>query len=174
MAVHNSSSKRRKVSSEKPADELNDLSYRIIGIAIEVHKKLGPGFQEKIYEEALLKEFEKSSIEFEKQKVVRVDYDGFGLGNQRIDLLINGEIILEIKTCTKIIPIHRDQVISYLKTADKKLGLILNFGRSKLEIKRVVNNFQSRRDESPFFAYVFFSGICGFFACGKFFCGVNK
>jgi GxxExxY protein len=140
-AVHNSSSKRRKVSSVKPADELNDLSYRIIGIAIEVHKKLGPGFQEKIYEQALLKEFEKSGIEFEKQKVVRVDDDGFGLGNQRIDLLVNGKIILEIKTCTKIIPIHRDQVISYLKTADKKLGLILNFGRRKLEIKRVVHNF---------------------------------
>ena len=140
-AVHNSSSKRRKVSSVKPADELNDLSYRIIGIAIEVHKKLGPGFQEKIYEQALLKEFEKSSIEFEKQKVVRVDYDGFDLGNQRIDLLVNGKIILEIKTCTKIIPIHRDQVISYLKTADRKLGLILNFGRRKLEIKRVVHNF---------------------------------
>ena len=140
-AVHNSSSKGRNVSSVKPADELNDLSYRIIGIAIEVHKKLGPGFQEKIYEQALLKEFEKSSIEFEKQKVVRVDDDGFGLGNQRIDLLVNGKIILGIKTCTKIIPIHRDQVISYLKTADKKLGLILNFGRRKLEIKRVVHNF---------------------------------
>jgi len=129
------------VPSAKPADELNDLSHRIIGIAIEVHKKLGPGFQEKIYEEALLKEFEKSLIEFEKQKVIRVDYDGFGLGNQRIDLLVDGEIILEIKACTKIIPIYRDQLISYLKTTNKKLGLILNFGRRKLEIKRVVHNF---------------------------------
>jgi len=127
--------------SAKPADELNDLSHRIIGIAIEIHKKLGPGFQEKIYEEALLREFRKSGIEYEKQKVVRVDYDGVNLGNQRIDLLVEGEVILEIKTCTKIIPIHRNQVISYLKTANKKLGLILNFGRSKLEIKRVVHNF---------------------------------
>jgi GxxExxY protein len=129
------------VSSAKTADELNDLSRRIIGIAIEVHKKLGPGFREKIYEEALLKEFETSNIEFAKEKVVRVDYDGQSLGNQRIDLLVDDEVILEIKACTKIIPIHRDQVISYLKTTDKKLGLILNFGRSKLEIKRVVNNF---------------------------------
>lgn len=127
--------------SAKPADELNDLSHRIIGIAIEIHKKLGPGFQEKIYEEALLREFRKSGIEYEKQKVVRVDYDGVNLGNQRIDLLVEGEVILEIKTCTKIIPIHRNQVISYLKTTNKKLGLILNFGRSKLEIKRVVHNF---------------------------------
>jgi len=125
----------------KTAKELNDVSNLIIGIGIDIHKKLGPGFQEKIYEEALLKEFKKAAIGFEKQKVIRVDYDGQSLGNQRIDLLVDDEIILEIKACTKIIPIHRDQVISYLKTTDKRLGLILNFGRSKLEIKRVVNNF---------------------------------
>ena len=125
----------------KTAEELNDLSNRIIGIAIDIHKKLGPGFQEKIYEEALLKEFQKSGVGYEKQKVIRVDYDGQTLGNQRIDLLVGDEMILEIKACTKIIPIHRDQLISYLKTADKKLGLILNFGRRRLEIKRVVHNF---------------------------------
>lgn len=127
--------------SAKTAKELDDLSHRVIGIAIDIHKKLGPGFQEKIYEEALLKEFEKAGIEFEKQKVVRVDYDGVNLGNQRIDLLVDGEVIVEIKACTKIIRIHRDQVVSYLKTAGKKLGLILNFGRRRLEIKRVVHDF---------------------------------
>ena len=125
----------------KTAKELNDLSNRIIGLAIGIHKKLGPGFQEKIYQEALLKEFKKGGMEYEKQKVIRVDYEGQSLGNQRIDLLVDEEIILEIKACTKIIPIHRDQVISYLKAANKQLGLILNFGRSKLEIKRVVHNF---------------------------------
>jgi GxxExxY protein len=125
----------------KTAKELNDLSNRIIGLAIGIHKKLGPGFQEKIYQEALLKEFKKGGMEYEKQKVIRVDYEGQSLGNQRIDLLVDEEIILEIKACTKIIPIHRDQVISYLKTANKQLGLILNFGRSRLEIKRVVHNF---------------------------------
>jgi GxxExxY protein len=122
-------------------DKLDSLSHQIIGVAIDIHKKLGPGFQEKIYEEALLTEFKKSGIAYEKQKVVRVDYDGINLGNQRIDLLVNGGIIVEIKACNKIIPLFRDQVISYLKTADKRLGLILNFGRSKLEVKRVVNNF---------------------------------
>ena len=81
------------------------------------------------------------AVELHKQKVVRVDYDGQSLGNQRIDLLVDDKIILEIKACTKIIPIYRDQVISYLKTTDKRLGLILNFGRQKLEIKRVVHNF---------------------------------
>ena len=125
----------------KTAKDLNDLTHRVIGLAIDIHKKLGLGFKEKIYEQALLKEFEKAGIGFEKQKVVRVDYDGVGLGNQRIDLLVDEEIILEIKSCTKIISIYRDQVISYLKSANKKLGLILNFGRQRLEIKRVVHNF---------------------------------
>ena len=125
----------------KTAKELNDLSNRIIGLAIDIHKKLGPGFQEKIYQEALLKEFKRGGTDYEKQKVIRVDYDGQNLGNQRIDLLVEGEVILEIKACARIIKIHRDQLISYLKTANKKLGLILNFGRSKLEIKRVVHNF---------------------------------
>ena len=125
----------------KTAKELNDLSNHIIGLAIGIHKRLGPGFQEKIYQEALLKEFKKDGMEYEKQKIIRVDYDGQSLGNQRIDLLVDEEIILEIKACSKIIPIYRDQLISYLKTTDKRLGLILNFGRSKLEIKRVVHNF---------------------------------
>lgn len=125
----------------KTAKELNELSHRIIGIGIDIHKKLGPGFQEKIYEQALLKEFERAGIRFEKQKVIRVEYNGSSLGNQRVDLLIDDQIIVEIKACKRIIPLFRDQVISYLKTADKRLGLILNFGRSKLEIKRIVNNF---------------------------------
>jgi GxxExxY protein len=106
----------------KTAKELNDLSHWVIGIAIDIHKKLGLGFQEKIYEEVLLKEFEKSGIRYEKQKVVRVDYNGGGLGNQRIDLLVDGEIIIEIKACSRIIPLFRDQVISYLKTTKKSLG----------------------------------------------------
>jgi GxxExxY protein len=125
----------------KTAKDLNDLSHRILGIAVDVHKKLGPGFQEKIYEEALLRELEKVGIDFERQKVVRVNYDGADLGNQRIDLMVDGEIIVEIKACAQIIALHRDQVISYLKTARRSLGLILNFGRSRLEIKRVVHNF---------------------------------
>ena len=83
--------------SADSADNLNELSHQIIGMAIEIHKKLGPGFQEKIYEEALLKELEKAEIGYQRQKVVRVDYDGQSLGNQRIDLLVGGEIILEIK-----------------------------------------------------------------------------
>ena len=122
-------------------EELNKLSNEIIGIAIEVHKNLGPGFVEKIYEEALVYEFKKKEIKFKRQYQVQVEYKGLNLGKQRIDFLINNNIILELKSVCGIIEVHRAQILSYLKTADKRLGLILNFAKPKLEIKRVVNNF---------------------------------
>lgn len=122
-------------------EELNELSHRVIGIAIDVHKQLGPGFVEKIYEKALLHEFEKERVKYERQKIIKVQYRDTELGNQRLDLLVEGEIIVEVKATSKIIPEHKDQIISYLKTANKKLGLILNFGQKRLEVKRVVYNF---------------------------------
>jgi len=120
-------------------DELNELSSKIIGLAIKVHKKLGPGFKEKIYEQALCKQFEKSDFKFEQQRVIKVPYEGESLGNQRIDLFVENEIIVEVKAVSRIIALFRDQLIAYLKTIDKRLGLILNFGQRRLEIKRVVN-----------------------------------
>lgn len=121
--------------------ELDRLSKTIIGIGIRVHKKLGPGFAERIYEKALAQEFREEDIKFDEQRVIRVKYGSQELGNQRVDFLVEGEIIVEIKAASRVINIHRDQMISYLKTIDKRLGLILNFGRKKLEIKRVVHRF---------------------------------
>lgn len=121
--------------------ELNRLSNRIIGVGIRVHKKLGPGFAEKIYEKALAQEFRQESINFDEQKVIRVKYGDRELGNQRVDFFVENEIIVETKAVSRVIDIHRNQIISYLKTIDKRLGLILNFGRKRLEIKRVVHKF---------------------------------
>ena len=120
-------------------EELNKLSKKIIGIAILIHKKLGPGFVEKIYEKALLYEFEKQNIKFICQKTIKVQYGELNLGNQRVDFLVENAIIIEIKSASLIIDIFEHQLISYLKTADKRLGLILNFGSKKLGIKRLVN-----------------------------------
>ena len=122
-------------------EELDKLSNKIIGIAIKIHKKLGPGFVEKIYERALAYEFEKEGVSFDQQKVIRVKYEDVELGNQRVDFIVEDALILELKVASKIIGIHQDQVISYLKASDKTLGLILNFGRKRLEIKRLVNKF---------------------------------
>lgn len=123
------------------ANELNKLSERIIGIAIEIHKTLGPGFTEKIYEKALALKFDREKIKYLQQKVIKVKFENTLLGNQRIDFLAENEIILEIKTVNEINEIHKAQILSYLKTTNKKLGLILNFAKGTLEIKRVVNNF---------------------------------
>jgi len=134
---------RKKMTNE----ELDKLSNKVrgIGIGIKVHKQLGPGFVEKIYESALEYEFKKVNIPFKKQKIIKVKYEGLELGNQRIDFLIENKIIVEIKSVSQIIEQiieqHQHQMISYLKTSNKKLGLILNFGKKKLEIKRLVNNF---------------------------------
>lgn len=118
---------------------IDELSNKIIGIAIEVHKTIGPGFVEKIYERALAYEFQKRKIEFTNQKVIRVRYKEIELGNQRIDFLVKDEIILELKAVSKIDKLHIVQMLSYLKAANKKLGLILNFAKQTLEIKRVIN-----------------------------------
>jgi len=123
------------------AKELNDLSNKIIGIAIEVHKELKAGFNEKIYQRALEEELIKHNINFEREKVIKVEYKNKFIGEQRIDFLIENELILELKSIERIGNIHIAQILSYLKSLDKRLGLILNFGETKLGIKRVVNKF---------------------------------
>jgi GxxExxY protein len=122
-------------------EELTQLSNTIIGIAIEVHKKLGPGFIEKIYVRALEEEFKRREIKYKREVNIQIGYENIEIGGQRIDFLVEDGIILELKSVSEISEIHYAQLISYLKAADKRLGLVLNFGRQRLEIRRVVNNF---------------------------------
>ena len=96
---------------------------------------------ERIYEKALRQEFLRNKINFEFQKQIKVKYKDTELGIQQIDFLIEDEIVLEIKAVSEINNINKAQLISYLKTIDKRVGLVLNFAREKLEIKRVVNKF---------------------------------
>ncbi len=134
-------------NSQKPqnihklrGEELNKLTEKIIGIAIKVHKTLGPGFVEKIYEKALAHELKKAKLNFMNQATIKVQYDALLLGNQRIDFIVENDVIVEIKSATNIIKIFEYQMLSYLKTSNKRVGLILNFGRKTLEIKRMVHN----------------------------------
>jgi GxxExxY protein len=122
-------------------DELNRLSKKVIGIAIDIHKQLGPGFAEKIYSRALEIEFREESISFIKEKEIRIAYKKIFLGKQRIDYLIEDELIVELKSVPGINCVHEAQLLSYIKVNDNRLGLILNFGRPVLEIKRLVNKF---------------------------------
>ncbi len=120
-------------------NEVNELTGKVIGLAINVHKNLGPGFAEKIYERALAEELNTAGINYSNQETVSINYNNTKTGKQQLDFIIDDILILEIKSATRIIPIFEDQLISYLKGTGKKIGLILNFGRKKLEIKRLVN-----------------------------------
>ena len=115
------------------------LSRKIIGAAIKVHRELGPGFLEHIYEEALKIEFSEHNLQFESQKEIQVKYLGVKVGSHRLDLLVENKIILELKAVKEFNDIHFAQLRSYLKATRLKVGLLLNFAKPTLAIKRVVN-----------------------------------
>ena len=121
-------------------EQLNKLTEKIIGLAIKVHKKLGPGFVERIYEKALAYEFKKANINFREQVDIKVKYEDIELGYQRVDFIVE-EVIVELKSVSEISEIHEAQLLSYLKATNKKVGLILNFAKKKLDIKRMVYGY---------------------------------
>lgn len=116
----------------------SDLTDRIIGAAIEVHKQLGPGFPEKIYQRALVEEFSKKLIPFVREQRYKIQYDGKEVGYDFMDFCVDNKVVIEIKAKSEIMDLHAKQVVGYLKASNLRLGLILNFGKSKLEIKRVI------------------------------------
>jgi GxxExxY protein len=114
------------------------LSYQVIGCAMNVHADLGPGFPEAVYHQALIRELIHAKIPFETQKDAEVFYKGHMCGEFRMDFVINGQFILELKALKCLIDEHVAQVISYLKATGLHLGILLNFGSVSLESKRVV------------------------------------
>ncbi len=118
--------------------EHKELTDKIIGAAIQVHKKLGPGFIESIYEKALMIELRKCDIQVKAQKEVIIKYDGIEVGRHRLDLFVEETIVIELKAIRDLEDIHFAIVKSYLKSVGKKHGLLLNFAKVKLEIKRVI------------------------------------
>ena len=119
---------------------LKELSDKIIGSTIEVHKTLGNGFLEKVYENALIYELSNNGIKVESQVPVPVRYQGNTVGDYFCDVLVEEKIILELKVAKNIDPIHEAQLLHYLKATELKVGYIINFGNSgKLQFKRLVN-----------------------------------
>ena len=119
--------------------EHNELTEKIIGCAIKVHKKLGPGFLESIYENAFMLELEKQNLDVERQQEVIVKYDGVEVGRHRLDLIVNNTIVVELKAVKNIEDVHFAIVKSYLKALRKEHGLIINFSKPVLEVKRVIH-----------------------------------
>ena len=108
--------------------DINQLTSKIIGAAIEVHKTIGPGLLENIYEECVSVELSKRGIPFERQKDIAVEYKGIKLESKyRIDILVNNLVIVELKSCDALLPIHEAQLLTYLKLTGLKVGLLINF-----------------------------------------------
>ena len=114
-------------------------AYRIIGACMEVHKELGCGFLEAVYQEALELELDQQDIPFEREKVLKIHYKGYQLAKEYVaDFVCFDKIILEIKALSSLTSEHEAQVLNYLKTSNFKLGLLVNFGQASLQYKRFV------------------------------------
>ncbi len=121
--------------------KFDELSNKVIGCAIEAHKNLGPGLLESAYERCLSYELTAAGLRHETQKELPLEYKGLKLDSgYRIDLVIENEIVVEIKSVDKILPIHEAQILTYMKLAGIKVGLLINFNVTKLKdgIKRFV------------------------------------
>jgi GxxExxY protein len=129
----------------EPRPELNELANRVIGAAIEVHRILGPGFLEQVYEAALCREFEIRGIPFVRQPTVEIGYKGYPIGQGRLDLLVDGQLVVELKSVEALIPLYTAQLLSYLRVTGHELGLLINFDAPQLKqgLRRVILSHDS-------------------------------
>ena len=119
----------------------NQLSHQIIGAALEVHKALGPGLLESAYEECLAREFALCGVAFETQVSLPISYKGTAVdAGYRLDFVVSGLVIVELKAVDALLPLHNAQVLTYLRLSRKKLGMLINFNTVRLRdgVKRVV------------------------------------
>ncbi len=122
---------------------LNEISYQIRGAVFDVYNELGPGLMENVYEKALIIELLNRGLQVENQVPIEVLYKGFDLGLQyRLDLLVNKQVIIELKSVEILLPVHYKQLITYLKLAQKPLGFLINFNTESIKdnIIRIAND----------------------------------
>lgn len=131
----------------EPDPELNRVTNAIIGAAIEVHREVGPGQLESAYEEAMAIEMTLRGIGFRRQLEVELTYKGHVIGKGRLDFLVEGKVILDLKAVQQLAPIHTSQMVSYLSMTGYPLGLIINFNVPALRhgIKRIAGHAHRRR-----------------------------
>ena len=125
-------------SHTKEEYPLSAITDRLLAAAIQVHKDLGPGFEEVIYQRALALELQAQELDFSREVWIDVYYRNTKVGKKRVDFIIEG-VMVEIKARSQLEPVHYVQALSYLKASGYKVGLLLNFGAARLEIKRLAN-----------------------------------
>jgi GxxExxY protein len=125
--------------------ELDDITGAIVDAAMKLHMELGPGLLESVYEVVLARALEKRGFRVERQKVIRFEYDGMSFEEGfRTDLLVEGRVVVELKSVEKLAPVHSKQVLTYLRLMNLPVGLLINFGAATLKegLHRIVNNLQ--------------------------------
>ena len=128
--------------------KLNDITYAINGAVFEVNDILGPGFLEKVYENALLIELNKRGLKAKNQVPIKVSYKGEVVGDYTADLLVEDQVIVELKTVENLDRAHEAQLLNYLKATGLHVGLLVNFKHKKADIKRMVLNLPGGHDAS--------------------------
>ena len=126
--------------------DINDVTYAINGAVFEVNRVLGPGFLEKVYENALLVELRIRGLKAESQVPIKVLYKKNAVGEYIADILVEEKVIVELKTVEKLNKIHEAQLLNYLKATGIQVGLLVNFKHPRAEIKRMVLNLPERHD----------------------------
>jgi GxxExxY protein len=121
--------------------QFEPLSQRVIGAALDVQKELGPGFREEVYENALYLELTERGIPCARQVEIPVPYHGVLVGDHLLDLLVDKSLVVELKAVSLLLEIHYAQLRAYLRAADVRVGLLINFGELPLGIKRLVNKY---------------------------------
>ncbi len=119
--------------------DIDSLTHKIIGCAMEVHRELGNGFQEVIYQRALAIELMLQGLEFEREKEMGLSYKGHDIGTRRVDFFVEGLVMVEIKAIEKLEGVHKAQAINYCEAYNISTGLLINFGSKSLEFNRVYN-----------------------------------
>ena len=120
----------------------SELTSKIIGCAIEVHKNMGNGFQEVVYQRALAIEFGLQKLSFEREKEMPLTYKGHDVGTRRVDFFVEGLIMVELKAVIQLEDVHLAQAINYLEAYNMEIGLLINFGGRKLDFKRVMKKVE--------------------------------
>ena len=126
------------MSEQNPNFDHKELTYQIIAAAFEVHNVLGYGFLENVYEKSLVKELNSKGVKAESQTSINVRYKGEEVGFYYADVIVNDEIILELKAVENLNKAHEAQLLNYLKATNKKIGMLINFGKDKVEYKRFI------------------------------------
>jgi GxxExxY protein len=134
-----------KQEARKPGKDVNGLTEQIIGTGIQVHRELGPGYLEALYEEALAIEFGEVGIHFERQRPLSVFYRNRRIGEHRLDFLVENVVVVELKAVQAFEKVHFAIVRSYLKATGLDHGLLMNFAAPTLEVKRVGREFTGQQ-----------------------------